>query len=72
LNNQGINHSALPVRFFLFAAASRPVLGPTQPPIQCLPETLSPGVKRPGRELTIYLRVVPRLRMRGAVPPLLQ
>jgi hypothetical protein len=29
---------------------SRPVLWPTQPPIQWIPETLSPGVKRPGRE----------------------
>jgi len=31
--------------FFLFATASSPALGPTQPPIQ-----LAPGVKRPGRE----------------------
>jgi len=30
---------------FLFATASRPALGPTQPPIQWVP-----GVKRPGRE----------------------
>jgi hypothetical protein len=27
-----------------------PVLGPTQPPIQWVPATLSPGAKRPGRE----------------------
>jgi hypothetical protein len=31
--------------FFLFAAALRPAVGPTQPPIKWLP-----GVKRPGRE----------------------
>jgi hypothetical protein len=35
---------------FLFTAASRLVLGPTQPPIQWAPEALSLGVKRPGRE----------------------
>jgi hypothetical protein len=35
---------------FLFATASRPVLGPTQPPIQWVSGALSLGVKRPGRE----------------------
>jgi hypothetical protein len=35
---------------FLFATASRPALGPTQPPIQSVPGTLSLGVKRPGHE----------------------
>jgi hypothetical protein len=35
---------------FLFTAASRPVLGPTQPPIQWVPGTLSLGVKQLGRE----------------------
>jgi hypothetical protein len=35
---------------FLFTTASRPTLGPTQPPIQWVPGTLSLGVKRPGRE----------------------
>jgi hypothetical protein len=34
---------------FLFTTATRPVLGPTQPPIQVL-RALSLGVKRPGRE----------------------
>jgi hypothetical protein len=33
------------VKYFLFFTPSRPVLGPTQPRIQCVP-----GVKRPGRE----------------------
>jgi hypothetical protein len=36
--------------FFLFATASRPALGPTQPPIQWVPGTHSPGVKRLVRE----------------------
>jgi hypothetical protein len=35
---------------FLFSITSSPALGPTQPPIQWAPETLSPGVKRWGRE----------------------
>jgi hypothetical protein len=30
---------------FLFTTASRTALGPTQPPIQWVPEALSPGVK---------------------------
>jgi hypothetical protein len=35
---------------FLFTTASRTALGPTQPPIQWVPGTLSLGVKGPGRE----------------------
>jgi hypothetical protein len=35
---------------FLFTTASRPALGPTQPPIQWVPGTLSLGVKRRGSE----------------------
>jgi hypothetical protein len=38
------------VRNFLFSTSSRPALGPTQPPIQWVPQALSPGVKRRGRE----------------------
>jgi hypothetical protein len=35
---------------FLFTTASRPALGPTQPPIQWVLGSLSLRVKRPGRE----------------------
>jgi len=35
---------------FLFTTVSRPALGPTRPPIQGVPGTLSLGVDRPGSE----------------------
>jgi hypothetical protein len=35
---------------FLFKTASRPALGPTQPPIQWVQGALSVGIKRAGRE----------------------
>jgi hypothetical protein len=38
------------VKNFLFSASFRPALGSTQPPIQWVPGTLSPGVERPVRE----------------------
>jgi hypothetical protein len=41
---------------FLFSTESRPVLGPTQSPIQWVLEAVSPRVKRPRREA-------------GAIPP---
>jgi hypothetical protein len=33
---------------FLFSMSSRPVLGPTHPPIQWIPEGPSLGIKQPG------------------------
>jgi hypothetical protein len=33
-----------------WTAGSSTVLGPTQPPIEWVPEGISPGVKQPGRE----------------------
>jgi hypothetical protein len=35
---------------FLFDTMSRPAMGPTEPPIHGVPEAVSLGVKRPGRE----------------------
>jgi hypothetical protein len=51
-------------RIFLLALASRPALGPTQPPIQQVPGILSPGVKRGrGVLLTTNPHIVPRSRI---------
>jgi len=52
------------MRTFLFATASRAVLGHTQPPIQWVLKAANPGVKRRGVKLNIPLRI----RMRGALP----
>jgi hypothetical protein len=38
------------VKNLFISTSSRPVLGPTQPPIQWVPGALSPGGKQPGRE----------------------
>jgi hypothetical protein len=47
----------------------RPALGTTQPPIQCVPGALFPGIKRPGRESDHSHNLVSRLRKRGAIAP---
>jgi hypothetical protein len=52
--------------FFFLAPASRPALGPTQPPIQWVPE-----VKRGWSVmLTTHPYLVPRLSMSRSIPPL--
>jgi hypothetical protein len=56
---------------FIFTTASITAQGPTQPPIQWVPEAVSLGVKRLGREAD-HSHLVPRPRMRGAIPPLPQ
>jgi hypothetical protein len=45
-----IECSVCTVGIFLFTTASRPALGPTQPPIQWVPGALYLGLKRPGSE----------------------
>jgi len=47
--------------FFLFITASRSDLGPNQPPIKWIPETYTPGVKRPERE-DDHLHIMPMLK----------
>jgi hypothetical protein len=56
----------------LFAMASTLALGPSLPPIQLILGVLSPGIKRLGVRLTIHLHLVLKIKMRGAMPPLLQ
>jgi hypothetical protein len=58
------------VEFFLFVTSSRPVLGPTQIPIQREPEAPSPWVNRPGRGGDYSIPLVAKLRMCGATPSL--
>jgi hypothetical protein len=43
-------YESICVEILLFTTASRPALGPTQPPIQWVPGFLSLGIKRPGSE----------------------
>jgi hypothetical protein len=50
LDDRGVGVRVLLGQDFHFSMASRPALGPTQPPIQWVPGTLSPGEMRPGRE----------------------
>jgi hypothetical protein len=55
--------------FFLFSIASRPALGPTQPPIQWVLEALSPEVKRPGHEADYLPPSSAEVKNGGAIPP---
>jgi len=55
----------------LLATKSVLVLGPTQLPIQRVPAVLSPGVGGRDVKLTSWLHLVPKLRVRGAISPLL-
>jgi hypothetical protein len=57
-------------KIFLFSIASSSALEPTQPPIQSILGTFSPGVKRPKRESDHYPPCGPEIKNGGAVPPL--
>jgi len=66
------DRSSIPIKgwdFFLLATMSRLALRPTQPP-----HFMDNMVSFPGRSVkpTTYLHLVPKSRMRGAIPPLLQ
>jgi hypothetical protein len=58
------------VKNSLVSTSSRTVLGPIQHPIQWVLGALSPGVKRPGRDVGHRLQPMPRSRRRDAVHPL--
>ena len=57
-------------RDFLFTKASRLPLGHNQPPIQWLCWGFSESQYHQGLTLTPYFHLMPRLRIRGAIPPL--
>jgi len=48
VDDQGSIPGGAMMGIFLFVLPSRPVLAPTQPPIQWAPVALIPGAKRPG------------------------
>jgi hypothetical protein len=57
-------------KIFLFYIASRPALGPTQPPIQWILGAVSPWVKRPGREADHSPPPSATVKNGRALPPL--
>jgi hypothetical protein len=60
----GVRFRARAMQGYFFCATM-----PTQPPIQWVPGAISPGVGSRGVKLTTHLHLVPRLRMRRAMPP---
>jgi hypothetical protein len=50
--------------------SSRPVLGPTQPPIKWVTGALSPGIKRPGREADHSSPTSAEVKDNGSIYPL--
>jgi hypothetical protein len=56
-------------RFFLFFTASRPALGPAEPPIQCIPGALSLGVKQQEREGDYSAPSNAEVKNGGTIPP---
>jgi hypothetical protein len=61
---------SIPGRSRVFSIASRPTLGPTQPPIQWVPGALSRLVKRQGREADYSPPSSAEVKNVGAIPPL--
>jgi hypothetical protein len=63
---------SIPIRGkrFFSTPASRPALGPTQPPSHWVLGALSPGVKRLGRESNHYSPCNAKVKNGGAIPPL--
>jgi hypothetical protein len=57
-------------KIFLFSTAYRPILGPTQPPIQWVRGALSHGVNRQGREADQLPPSSAEVKNDGAISPL--
>jgi hypothetical protein len=56
---------------FLYSTASRPAVGSTQPPMQWVLESVSPGLRRSGHEADHSPLSVAEIKNGGAIPPLL-
>jgi hypothetical protein len=57
------------VKNFHFSISSRPALGPTQPPTQCVPGAPCKGESGRGLKVTIHLQLVSRRRKCGSINP---
>jgi hypothetical protein len=55
---------------FIFPNMSRPAMRSIQPPVQSIPEALSPVVQWLGHELTVKLHVMSKLRICDTTSPL--
>jgi hypothetical protein len=62
----GRNSSPGGGKIFILSTSSRPVLWPTQSPIQWVPRALLPGLGGRGVKVSTHLQLVPRSRMRGS------
>jgi hypothetical protein len=62
-------HSRQEQHILLYSAASRQTLGPNQPPIQWVPETISPRVKRQRRDAHHSPPSSAEVKNDGAIPP---
>jgi hypothetical protein len=65
----GVRFPAEAWKRFYLATASRQTLGPIYPLSRGYPEISSFGVKWEGLVTNTHLHLMPRLRMRGAIPP---
>jgi hypothetical protein len=65
----GLGSNAGNGKFLLFSTASRPAIGPIQPPIQCVPREISPGVNWPGHEADDSPPSSAEVKNGGAIPP---
>jgi hypothetical protein len=55
---------------FFYYTASKQALGPTQTPIQWIRETITPGIKQPGREADQSPPSSAQVKNGGAIPAL--
>jgi hypothetical protein len=70
MTGYGMNGRGSISEISLFSTASRPVLGPTQPPIQWVSGALSPAVRQPVPEVDDSPIPCAEVRNGGAIPSL--